>query len=316
MGRLRNDVDDGEQFVHGCVPHWGKEVTIRMRSVIEHELTWAYYRMRRHAEHPLRKEVGDTLPNTAVSENMRFGKKNRFKFWLDLRPPFTVLKVKRMVTAHDSAHPDGDLYKVTYQCGIEYANERMADGGENGTFNQRITGVAQIRMSGSFPKKRPMRIITWGQPALNGDPKDSDEDEEAEPERAKAKGVDPAKWMPIGNEIGKRSDDPSMAACRTATMELTKKMANARRQVEVPELQKLLLGPHASLPRLAQCERAARERPALGAPGSTSASASGEKEKGGASPPASAGPSQQVAKPARRQHCIWTQAAGFIRYAG
>lgn len=94
FGPIRSDVDDGEQFIHGCVPHWGKEVSIRMHSVIEHELTWAYYSMRRHAEHPLRKEVGDTLPNTAVNENMRFGKKNRFQFWIDLRPPFQCSEVE------------------------------------------------------------------------------------------------------------------------------------------------------------------------------------------------------------------------------
>jgi hypothetical protein len=275
-----------------------------MHSVIEHELTWAYYRMRRHAEHPLRKEVGDTLPNAAVNENLRFGRKNRFQFWIDLRPPFSVLKVKKadeMPMLGSSAtmavpHPDGDLYKVTYQCGIEYSAERMAHGGENGTFGNKITGVALIRLSNNFPRKRPLRIISWGQPQLKGDePADDDEDDK------KATGVDPSKFLPIGDELGKRPDDPSMAACRNVSRELTMKMAKRRAQVEVPELQKLLLGPHASLPRLAQCERAARSQTSLAAEDRNPLLS----------------PQQSMAKPAaRRQHTIWTQAAGFIRYAG
>merc|ERR1712187_559954 len=176
-----------------------------------------------------------------------------------------------------TTHPDGELYKVTYQCGIEYAMERIANGGANGTFSNKVTGVAHIRIHDAFPRKRPMHIISWGQPQLNWDPGEDEED-------GNAGGVDPAKWMPIGNAIGKRPDDPSMAACRTATQELTKKLTKARRNVEVPEIQKLLLGPHASLPRLAQVERAAHSSPPATGPAEGVAS------------------QQQKVKPKRRQH--------------
>jgi len=250
----RTNFSDGSSYINGCVPHWGKDSIIRMKGVLEHDLTWAYYRMSKHSMHPLRLQVGDTLPKTAVVEQMRFGTNNQFRFWSDLRPPFTVLEVKRI--------------------------------------DNKIRGTAQVRLPAGFPQKRgPLQILSWGKPVLNWSPKD----DEPTKQPVKKSGVPPDQWMPIADELGIRADSSRMAACRELSKKATHKQ-NSKRYVEVPKLQRLLLGPHASLPRLAECERAQAK---LVPPdrGRELADHEGSKAK-------------------MRQHRIWTSAAGFIQYAG
>merc|ERR1712151_810782 len=77
------------------------------------------------------------------------------------------------------------------------------------------------------------------------EPKNVDEEgNEMEPQI-----VDPNKWMPISDELQQRADHPRFARCREAT-----RRAKSRKEIQVDPLQKLLLGPHASLPRLAKLQ--------------------------------------------------------------
>lgn len=288
-GRTRSAADDGSSFVQGCVPHWGKDTALRAKGVLEHELTWAYYRMRRHVQHPLRKQMGETLPQSDIIGGMRFGKGSEFNFWRDLRPPFFVLETRRTELkegegALPQPHADGDLYRVTYECGIEYCSEHMMGAkGEGGVYDNRIHSDALVRFSNDFPQKRPLHIVSWGKPVLNWMPS-------GEHERTPA--VDPDIWMPIADELGVRPDAPSMKTCRALTREANgRKNAKDRRGVEVPELERLLLGPHASLPRLAAATHnhlTASSKPRAVPPG--------------------------VAR--KRSHTMYTPAAGFVRYAG
>lgn len=282
---LRTNSDDGSAFVHGCVPHWGRDGNMRTHSVLCHELSWAYYRMSRHSSHPQRKEVGDPhLPQADVVEAMRHGRENRFNFWRDLRPPFEVIEVKRL--SHEPGagnHPEGDLFEVVFQCGIDYVSERLwGQKSDAGTFNNKAVSSAKVRIPNGFPNKRPITIVSWGQPTLNWTPQhDKDDDGNL----VKPISVNPDKWMPIADELHQRADHPRFAHCREAT-----KRAKSNRPLQVDKQQKLLLGPHSnSLSRLGKLEHK-----------------SGEEEVilGGA----------KKVKP--RSHCIFTAAAGFVRYAG
>lgn len=298
FGPVRRNVDEGDAFRDGCVPHWGKGCSMRKLNVLEHELTWAYYRMRRHNAHPHRTEVGDpTLPPECVVEAMRHGKGNQFQFWRDIRPPFNVSAVHRLhEEASAGTHPDGDLFEVVFECGIDYVGERLwglkADGG---TFNNRIHSSARVRIPDGFPRKRPIVIVSWGSPQLNWQPGD-ETDDDGNPLRPVH--IDPAKWMPISDELKQRADRPRFARCREAT-----KRADSRRGIEVAPMQKLLLGPHASLQKMAACD------PDLANMSSAAREAAVARlvEEGFPVPP-------KKVKP--RQHRIFTAAGGFVRYAG
>merc|ERR1740117_2096079 len=75
FGPVRKNVDDASAFREGCIPHWGKGGNMRKRQDLEHELTFAYYRTKRHNMHPHRAEVGDPiLPQASVVVQMRSGK--------------------------------------------------------------------------------------------------------------------------------------------------------------------------------------------------------------------------------------------------
>jgi len=238
-----------------------------MKGALAHELTWAYYRMRRHAEHPLRKAV----------EQTRTPGQGAFQFWRDLRPPFQVVAVKEVDDWH-AGHPDGKLYSIRYLCGLDYVSERsLGESSEAGTFDNKIHGEAQARIPDNFPKTRPVRIVSWGQPVLNFQP----EEEERGPSV-----VPPEKWNPLADFLGKRPDSPKLAGVRDAC-----KRVPRRRGVQVPPLQKLLLGPHASLPRLEKVEK-----------GRDPAVDEDQERSGG--------------RVGKRQHRIYTAAAGFISYNG
>jgi len=259
----------------------GQNSNIRMKSVLEHELTWAYYRMRRHAFHPLRKEVGDAGSKPLGEEDMRFGTGIKFDFWRDLKPPFFVTKVIRVDERRTFGHADGQLHKVLYSCGIDYASERMSGDVGRSTFDEKIFGMAQVRIPDDFPRKRPLTIVTWGKPSLKEMPTEDSETPEFVP---------PEQWMPIASELGLRAQDPRFAKCREAAKRASLK---ANKGVEVPPLQRLLLGPHASLPRLAQCDTSPGLGDTIGTMGS-----------------------DEMPKRKKRQHRVWTSAAGFVKYEG
>lgn len=286
--RVRTCADDGSAFISGCVPNWSKETTIRTKGLLAHELTWAYYQMRRHPDHPVRKEVGESLAQTDVVSAMRTGASNAFHFWRDLRPPFAVLEVHRVDDlAGGVPDPEGELFKVVYECGLDYRSERLWGAQQDGgTFDNRVHGVAKVRIPVSFPQRKPLRLLSWGRPQVNWQPKLGDDEEYELPD-----GVPPEQWMPIADEIGQRADSPRLAQCRIATRAASRKAAALRRRTEVPDLQRLLLGPHAQLASLAMAEDAAVARDA----GATLLR----------------GPA-----PRMKQRTIFTAAAGFVRYTG
>lgn len=279
--QLRCDADDGTVFLEGCVPHWGKESAVRTKAVLEHELTWAYYRIRRHPVHPQRKEVGDPyLPQTSVCSQMRSGKDKMFQFWRDLRPPFSVVEVKYvMEDVGEPALADGKLYAVKYQCGLDYAHERVNDQSAAGTFNNKITGVAKVRIKENFPQQRPLKILSWGKPAMG---EQSESGEEV--------AISPRIWMPISDMLGERADSHRFANCRAAS-----RRAIARPGFIVPPLQKLLLSTHQGLAPHARCEHRKDSR---------------------MSPAAERGVVSPGMKLDQRRHCVFTAAAGFVKYAG
>lgn len=305
------DANNKKDFIHGCVPNWQGQGTLRMKNLLEHELSWAYYRTRRHAGHPLREEVGETLDPKHVVGPMRSGG-NIFQFWRDLRPPFAVLEVTRAshqkqevldATGRHQPHPDGDLFYVTYECAIEYFGERLwglkSDGG---TFNNKVHGNAQVRIPLDFPEGNHLRVASWGTPVVNWTPKD-DKDPLVEPKTA----VDPMIWMPIAEELGTRPSIKKLSSCREQSRLASRKAdAFRKRGIQVPELQKLLLGPHADLPKLANAEH----RQALGLPDA-------KRPMTGPVTPVTAGlPNARMTSTGPRKHRIYTASSGFVSYAG
>jgi len=265
---IRENVDDGRPFVDGCVPKWSGAGCKRKTAHLEHELTWTYYYMKRHASHPLRREVGETLPLDLVPGPMRKSQNAGFRFWSDLRPPFRIISIDRVLEDNQEKHVDGELFKVRYKCGIDYCSERCY--GEGCTFDNVCHGIAKLRIPDSYPKKRPV-IVSWGRPMLGPllDVKDNEGSNET-------------------NESMGSTLSPKAAGKRRATAK--------RRSVAVTPLQKLLLGPHVSLPRLVQQEERAKNAP-------VSSPRAPSKERG--------------ESPVReRQHRIFTASAGFVRYNG
>lgn len=268
---------------------------MRKNNALEHELSFAYLRMKRHMTHPHRKEVGDpTLPPENVVVEMRSGRNKHFLFWRDLRPPFFVLDVLRVPdTGASVGHPEGDLHEVTYECAIDYHGERLwKTKSDNSTFDNKVHGKAMVRIPDGWPRRRPIIILSWGTPALNWSPSD-EVDNEGNSVRPKT--LDPKFWMPIADELGQRPDLPRFGKCRDAM-----RRADSRRGTQTKPLQKLLLGPHAGLAKMAKTQD-------LNGMSPTSRAAAAARLLDAPFPPITAKP---------RQHCIYTAAAGFVRYAG
>jgi len=281
-GATRANVDDGSTFRDGCIPHWGKGSVVRKMKDLEHEMSTAYLRMRRHKTHPCRKEVGDPLlPKDSVVVQMRGGRDKVFQFWRDLRPPFMVMDCKKIqCDVFAGRHPDGALYSVTYECGIDFLHERMWNTkSDTGTFDNRVHGEAKVRIPDGYPRHRPIIVLNWGEPKLNWIPRD-DLDEEGNPGRGTVF-IDPSTWMPISHELEQKANHPRFAACRVATQR-----ANSKHGLKTHALQKELLGGCTSLPKLASL--AAHEDDVV--------------------PPKKDGKA--------RHHRIFTAAAGFVTYAG
>lgn len=237
------------------------------------------------------------MPNHCVVQAMRSGDKFKFQFWRDLKPPFYVSAMRRDQEDAATKHPDGDLFYVSYQCGIDYVSERLwNENTEGGSFDNKIKGVASLRIPDGYPQQRGITVLSWGNPSLNAT-------DAVDPNGVPLEDgfIDPNKWMPISQELSQRPDLPRFGACREATRKAHSNV-KARRNLKVPPLQKLLLGPHSSLPRLAATEG----RDLTGGAASPT---------GAASSPGSGGSSTPSPKK-KRQHRIFTAAAGFLRYEG
>lgn len=306
FGPLRKNADEGKVWINGTVPHWKKASGLRKQSVLEHELTWAWYRMCRHAKHPQRDAVGDPhLPHDQVVNKMSHGTKNMFCFWRDLKPPFQVIEVRRLHNEPEAGqHVDGDMFEVEYQCAIDYVSERLwNEKSDAGTFDNRIHSTALIRIPNGFPKRRPISLISWGKPSLNWIPPD-DRDELVDAPKPR---IDPGVWMPIADELGCRAKDPRFAKIRRAVTN-----CKSHHEIKVNPLEKLMLGPHASLARLAKCTESV-----AGAPGTDSgemAISDLRRPPQAFKPPAPT--DSAVQKKKMRHHRVFTAAAGFVKYAG
>eukprot|EP00427_Karlodinium_veneficum_P000725 CAMPEP_0169162140 /NCGR_PEP_ID=MMETSP1015-20121227/57477_1 /TAXON_ID=342587 /ORGANISM="Karlodinium micrum, Strain CCMP2283" /LENGTH=234 /DNA_ID=CAMNT_0009234159 /DNA_START=440 /DNA_END=1144 /DNA_ORIENTATION=- len=180
----------------------------------------------------------------------------------------------------------GDLFEVVFQCGIDYVSERLwGQKSDAGTFNNKAVTSARVRIPNGYPCQRPITIVSWGKPTLNWNPHHEKDDDG---NLLKPIVVDPNKWMPISDELKQRADHPRFAGCREAT-----KRAKSHRPIEVEPLQKLLLGPHCTLTKTAKLSKL--------------------HDKANSTGMLDAMPGKKVKK---RAHCIFTSAAGFVRYAG
>lgn len=253
--------DSQESHVSGVVPNWSNTTSMRVKGLIEHELSWSYYQMRRHTSHPLRNQVGETLRlHDVIAKEMCNGIAHVFEFWRDLRPPFSVLEVKRANTGQEVGqggftrpHPDGVLYYVKYSCAIDYSGERLWGlKSDATTFNNRIMGVAKIRIPSTFPEKH-MLMESWGRPTFNWIPgSDTDIPDDSD----KPIAVDPDLWMPIADELKVRPSVLQLAKCRALSRQASMRAhLSKKRGPEIPEMQRLLIGPPPPLAKLAAAEQ-------------------------------------------------------------
>lgn len=262
--------ESAKPYIHGCIPHWGKDATIKMKASLEHDLTWLFYRIRRQRDHPMRNRVIHPKVNGV-----------QLDFWEVCKPPFAVTSCAR---ASESGNSEGILHQVKYECGVDYATERLGeDSSEGGTFDNKLCGVAEVRVLPNFPKERPITVVSWGAPSMFSGPEMCDS----------GKGVDPDIWNPLADLLGCRPDDPRLRSVNEAARRAA--ATRSKGSLSVPPMQKALLGPHPALPQLARCASEA------GQPGSRGAAASGEA--GGT-----------VKK--MRKHKIFTAACGFVEFHG
>mmetsp|Transcript_32134 Transcript_32134/g.75468 ORF Transcript_32134/g.75468 Transcript_32134/m.75468 type:complete len:411 (+) Transcript_32134:112-1344(+) len=262
---LRANADQSQSYANGVVPHWGKGQVMRNKASIAHELTWAFYRSARHAEIP-------------QANDMVFLPSHRFNFWRDARPPFAVSEVEVIGDPNDM-HPDGILHDVTYYVAMDYASEHMTGmDSAGGTFDNRVRGVAKVRIPKKFPQARPVHVLSWGRPILNwtavDEESDSDEEVAAAGSRRKSR---------VQHEVHRHM----------------KKHTATNRDLQVTPLRDQPLGPHISLPRLpnVDAEIKAAIKSAMDNDLGSSRKLSGLQQ-------------QQQRRPQR----VFTAAAGFIEY--
>jgi len=291
------DPTDRRDFIDGLVPNWSKDNMMRVKGMLEHKITWTYYHIQRDEDHPQRQEVGEFLDPQNVPVALRSGAA-RFRFWRDLKPPFQVVQVTRssdalgkwrdVDAAETKPHPDGELFYVTYECALAHHVERAWGlKTEGGTFNNRVHGVASVRIPLDYPDKSRCIITSWGNPVVNWTPSD-DKDPIVEPPSA----VDPMLWMPIADELQQRPSIKQFAACRQETRIASRRVDEKRKRgIEVPEMTRILLSSNPSLPRLAAAEQRCVD----------------EAGKAGSSSPT---------KRQLRKHCVFTASSGFVHYAG
>lgn len=288
---VRLNCDDGLEFVDGCVPNWSHGSIMRMRAAIAQRLCWTYYQIRRNKDHPQYQEVGETMSLQDVPSAFRVSQNSFFRFWQDLRPPFQVDKLVKVLES--TKHPDGDLYSVSYTCGIDYMSERQWGLKQNGsTFDNRVSGVAQVRIPDLFPGKKGLQVVSWGHPVLNIKSGGASIKKSTSSQPLSKKSINADHWMSLAAELGMRPDNPRFVAVRDAIRRADLK-GNADGTVKVERLQKLLFGPHPSLPSLVKAETSLEGANSQGLDSTCS-----------------------TKDPKMRQFRVWTSCAGFVRYEG
>lgn len=235
---LRSNIDEGNEFIQGCIPNWGSENNIRSTSAVEHKLSWAYYHMR-----GMRTSLGQT---EQVPSSKKSGQ--QFNFWRDLRPPF---RVKRMQREVDDGHADGPLFRITYCCPLDYVTERKwGHRTAEGSFENLVHGVAEVRIPKDFPQiSKHVIVLSWGKPEIKFGSKPKPDDKEAQ-----AVTVDPKKWSPIAAEFHMRSNCSRLAKIRESLHETNLKMAGQTNQPTRP-WQKALMKPSATLADFVKAEK-------------------------------------------------------------
>jgi len=219
-----------------------------------------------------------------------------------------------------SASSSGRLYHVAYECGMEYVSEHTyGETASESTFNNLVRGIATMRISDAFPKKKCIDIVSWGRPLLISKPEPAPGP--TSESRRKQGGIPADQWSPLAALLGLRPNDPRLARSRRAAEILAPHEAP-----EVDVVHKILLGrhTHTSLPRLAQqlqerSEKAAAREGYLLGDGTTGVRGAlpSPPSSEGQSPVAGGRHSDAAASPQKkRAHRVWTQAAGFVSYIG
>lgn len=242
-GELRSNIDEGKEFIQGCIPNWSSENNIRSSAAVEHKLTWAYYHMR-----GMRTSLGQTEQTTSSKKN------GQFNFWRDLRPPFRVKRIQREV---DDGHADGPLFNITYCCPLDYVTERKwGHRTAEGSFENLVHGVAEVRIPKDFPQiSKHVIVLSWGKPEIKFGSKPKLDDKEAQ-----AVTVDPKKWSPIAAEFHMRSNCTRLAKIRESLHETNLKMAVQGNQMkQMRPWQKALLKPSATLSDFVKAEKEMQE---------------------------------------------------------
>ncbi|CAK9087166.1 unnamed protein product [Durusdinium trenchii] len=233
---LRTNIDDGREFVNGCIPNWSSDCAIRSPAAVEHKLSWAYYRMR-----GMRAALGhtDQVPSSKQS-------RQQFNFWTDLRPPFRIKGMKRDA---DDGHPDGPLFRISYCCPLDYVTERKwGRRTAEGTFENLVHGVAEVRIPKDFPQvSTRIIVLSWGRVEIKFGTKPKVDKE--------AGAVDPKKWSPIAAEFHLRSNCSRLASLRESLHEANLKMAGQSNQQAVRPWQKALMKPSATLADFMKAEQ-------------------------------------------------------------
>lgn len=175
-GPVRLNADDAKCFMDGCVPDWSKDAKFRMLDCLAHEMSWIYYDLRRHKDHPTRKAVGEHGKNGEIMPGYRASSvANSFNFWRDCRPPFQVMDLclaEGLEASSSRLHRDGQLYVATYKCGLDYQSEHSWNDTNStaaGVYDNYVTGMATVRVPPGYPRSsRGRRLIveSWGKPRM------------------------------------------------------------------------------------------------------------------------------------------------------
>ncbi|CAE6956914.1 unnamed protein product [Symbiodinium natans] len=231
---VRSNPDEGGEYIHGCVPNWGRERAVRSVAAVEQKLSWTYYRMR-----GLRAAVPQPPPTSKE-------RSQRFDFWTDLRPPMRVEGMERDPEDNDS-HPDGLLFRIFYTCPLDYVTERKwGRRTSEGTFDNVACGTAEVRIPKDFPQNsKQLCVLSWGAPTLKSKKSLRPRDPVT---------VDPSSWSPITSEMQSRSQSRRFNQLQQALQRANTKLAAAPKKTR--HWQKALLSHSATLADFMKAEQA------------------------------------------------------------
>lgn len=300
----RSYVSEGDSFIGGSVPSFIKGHQCRTKEAIGHHLGWAYYRTKRHPDHPLRIAFGaNTLPATDVVSGLRDNTPDAFNFWRDLRPPFDVVSVRR-IEQPDDGEPrrPQEHYEVEFECSLDYKIERSwGEKQDGGTFDNKIHGTVLVQLADKWPTERPLEILHWGPPCLNYTPNEED--------KKNFKDDRPAWhcWLPLAKEL---NDRPTASRFKSFRVTDNFKHDYVQPKPKLDPVTQALLGRH-DFQKIqkgtSKMEAADRKKLA------SSPKKSLSPKKGGSPFAADLSDSKDTPK---RRNSIFTAAAGFVRYDG